>query len=336
MSIKVGIPRGLMYYNYYPLWAKFFEMLEAEVILSDKTNKQIVDDGVRNSVDEACLPVKVYHGHIINLKDRVDYIFIPKIMSIYKNEFICPKFCGLPEMIRHSIRGLPPIIDTTINFRNSRKDLYKVVYEIGSYITKDIHKIDYAFEKALDYHRSYRGLIKKGMLPIDILEKRYSWAGNPSDRLRSILLLGHPYTMYDSHISMNVVDKLRKNGLKVITQDSFGTQAINDKANTMDKKMFWTFGRQILGAALCAVEQKEILGVVYLSSFACGLDSVIGDIIERRVRRDTNIPFMLLTVDEHTGEAGVDTRIEAFIDMIRWREKNEGDISTHGKYVSAN
>ena len=334
MNRKVGIPRGLMYYSYYPLWARFFQMLEAEVILSDKTNKQIVDDGVRNSVDEACLPVKIYHGHVINLMNRVDYIFVPKIMSVYKNEFICPKFCGLPEMVRHSIDGLPQIIEPVINFRNSRKDLHKVVYEIGSKFSKDIYKIDHAYDNALQYYRSYKALIQKGMLPIDILEKkRISTEKLPQDK--KILLLGHPYTMYDSHMSMNVIDKLRQYGLSVVTQDSFSSQAINERANTVDKKMFWTFGRQILGAALAAMEEKEILGVVYLSSFACGLDSVIGDIIERRIRRETNIPFMLLTIDEHTGEAGVDTRVEAFIDMIRWREKNEGNISTHGKYISA-
>ena len=333
MTIKVGIPRGLMYYVYYPLWSKFFENLEVEVVLSDQTNKKIVDDGVRNCVDEACLPVKIYHGHVINLKDRVDYIFVPRIMSVEKNEFICPKFCGLPEMVKYSIKDLPKLIEPTINFRSSRKDLHKIICEIGSHITKDINKIEYAYDVALAYHHSYKDLIKKGMLPIDILENKSCKDRNAD--ARKILLLGHPYTMYDGHISMDVIEKLRKNGWTVITQDSFDPQQIDLKANTLDKKMFWTFGRQIIGAGLCAMEHKDIVGIVYLSSFACGLDSVIGDIIERRIRRDTNIPFMLLTVDEHTGEAGVNTRIEAFIDMIRWREKNEANLSTHGKYLSA-
>lgn len=333
MSIKIGIPRGLFYFYYYPLWLKFFELLGAEVILSDRTNKEIVNAGAKNCVDEACLPVKAYHGHVINLKNKVDYLFIPKIMSTQKNEFSCPKLCGISEMIRYSIKDAPPIIDTTINFRNSKKDLHKIVNEIGGYVTQDTEKVQYAFNRALEYYYSYKTLIKKGMLPIDILENEKMI---PNNAKKKIMVLGHPYTMYDAHISMNVIEKLRKNDLKVITQDSFKTEDINKKANTMEKKMFWTFGRQILGAGLNAVEEKDVLGIIYLSSFACGIDSVIGDIIERRVRRDTNIPFMLLTVDEHTGEAGVDTRIEAFVDMIRWRGKNESDISTHGKYVSAN
>lgn len=332
MTIKVGIPRGLMYYVYYPLWAKFFENLEVEVVLSDKTNKKIIDDGVKNCVDEACLPVKIYHGHVINLKDRVDYIFVPRIMSVEKNEFICPKFCGLPEMVKYSIKGIPKLIETTIDFRSSRKDLKKIIYEIGSHFTKNMKKIEFAYERGLwDYH-SYKDLIKKGMLPIDILENKS--CRNRNSNLGKILLLGHSYTMYDGYISMDVIDKLRKNGCTVITQDSFSSQYINEKANTLDKKMFWTFGRQIIGAGLCAMDQRDIVGVVYLSSFACGLDSVIGDIIERRIRRESNLPFMLLTVDEHTGEAGVNTRIEAFLDMIRWREKNEANFPTHGKHLS--
>ncbi len=42
------------------------------------------------------------------------------------------------------------------------------------------------------------------------------------------------------------------------------------------------------------------------------------------------MPFIVLTIDEHSGEAGMDTRIEVFIDMIRWRSKSESNISAHG------
>lgn len=335
MHMRVGIPRGLLYYYYYPLWATFFETLGAEVIVSKKTNKWIVDNGVKNTVDEACLPVKVYHGHVIDLKDQVDFIFIPKIMSIYKNEYICPKFCGLPEMIRSSIKDLPSMIDTVIDFRKSKRKLSETVYEIGSYITKDRKKINFAFEEALKNHHAYKGQIKKGLLPIDIEEGKNvcfekKWTKHPK-----IVLLGHPYNIYDKYLSMDIIKKLRKYEIQVMTQDSFDPKDIHEKAAMMDKKMFWSFGRKILGAALYAMEQEDIQGIIYLSSFGCGLDSVIADIAERRIRRDSQKPFILLTLDEHTGEAGIDTRIEAFVDMIKWREKDENNFSTYGKHLSA-
>ena len=92
MPVRIGIPRGLLYYYYYPLWEKFFTLLDAQVVVSDKTNSKIVAEGAKNCVEDSCLPVKVYHGHVLNLKNKVDYILIPKVMSIQRKEFICPKF----------------------------------------------------------------------------------------------------------------------------------------------------------------------------------------------------------------------------------------------------
>ncbi|MCT4605013.1 MAG: acyl-CoA dehydratase activase-related protein [Marinisporobacter sp.] len=334
MHMRIGIPRGLFYYYYYPLWTKFFEMLGAEVVVSKRTNKQIVDSGVKCTVDDACLPVKVYHGHVVDLKDEVDFIFVPKIMSIYENEYICPKFCGLPEMVKSSIKDLPPLIDTTIDFYKSKKKLLKTVQEIGKHITNDKNKIKFAFEEALKQHKSYMGHMKSGILPTDMDGNKIVYYMDTYKHKQKILLLGHPYNIYDEYLSMNIIEKLRKNNLEVITQDTFDTTLINKKAEMMDKKMFWSFGRKVLGAALYAMEQEDIQGIIYLSSFGCGIDSVIADIIERRTRRNSNKPFILLTLDEHTGEAGIDTRIEAFVDMIKWRGKNENYISTYGKYVS--
>jgi len=66
--------------------------------VSDDTNKEILDWGVKHCSNETCLPVKVFHGHAYSLKDKVDYIFIPRYTSVDKNEYTCPKFCGLPDM----------------------------------------------------------------------------------------------------------------------------------------------------------------------------------------------------------------------------------------------
>ena len=107
---KVGIPRALLYYNYYPLWKVFFEELGAEVVLSELTNKKILDDGVYCCVDDACLPMKVFHGHAVHLKDRVDYLFVPRLISVEKTVY-------MPEILRPSrygyklYRGSAKVID---------------------------------------------------------------------------------------------------------------------------------------------------------------------------------------------------------------------------------
>lgn len=326
MAIKIGIPRGLWFYDYYPLWKSFYEELGAEVIFSNPTNKKILDEGVKNTVDEACLPVKIFHGHVLDLKDKVDYIFLPKIMSVYEKEYICPKFCGLPEMVTHSIKGLPPIIDTEINFNRSRKSLMKTVYSFGSYVTKNPITIRNAYNKALENYHGYKTKIKEGNYPIN---GEFS-ADKEKKSSITIAVMGHSYNIYDQYGSMGLIDKLREQGIQVVTPEMMDYRKINEYAETLEKKMFWSYGRKLLGTAMYLTDAKNIDGIVYLSSFGCGIDSIIEELVERKTRKDGRMPFLLITVDEHTGEAGVNTRIEAFVDMIEWRKKNEGNLSTHG------
>jgi predicted nucleotide-binding protein (sugar kinase/HSP70/actin superfamily) len=332
MAVKVGFPRGLWYYDYYPLWKSFYESLGAEVISSDPTNKQILEEGVKNTVEEACLPVKIFHGHVLNLKDRVDYIFIPKLMSVYNKEYICPKFCGLPEMIKHAISGLPHVIETEINFNQSRRNLAQTVYSLGAPITKNPIKIKRAYDNALLAYKSYKAKLNNGYFPMDGLLKECStqyYCQDPGNSLK-IALLGHSYNVYDSYSSMDLIKKLLKKKASIIVPEMLGYDKINLCAARLEKKMFWSYGRKLLGSAIYLSEKKSVDGVIYLSSFGCGIDSIVAYLAERSIHKDAGIPFLLLTIDEHTGEAGVNTRIEAFIDMIEWRKKSEGNVSTYG------
>ncbi|MBM7615217.1 acyl-CoA dehydratase activase-related protein [Alkaliphilus hydrothermalis] len=331
MTVKIGIPRGLWFYDYFPLWKTFYEELGAEVVLSNPTNKNLLDQGVKNTVDEACLPVKIFNGHVIDLKDRVDYIFVPKMMSVYEKEYICPKFCGLPEMVRHSVANLPPLIDTEINFNRSRKHIWKTVYEFGSYVTKNPFKIYRAYQQALLAYQDYKDKISQGMLPIDGFITPEGKQLKPKVKPnKKIALLGHTYHLYDSTGSMNIIKKLQDYGVEILIPEMINLKVINEKASTLEKKMFWSYGRKVLGTALYLKENKEIDGAIYVSAFGCGIDSVVEDLFERWTRKEGDIPFLLITVDEHTGEAGVNTRLEAFIDMIDWRNRDEGNLPAHG------
>ena len=110
--MRIGIPNGLLYPDFKVLIETFFAELGREIVVSPVTNRAILDLGVNCCVDEACLPIKVFHGHVRWLSEygRCDMIFIPRIMRLRKNESICPKFCGLTEMVRYSIPDIPPLI----------------------------------------------------------------------------------------------------------------------------------------------------------------------------------------------------------------------------------
>lgn len=353
MGKKIGIPRGLFYYRYFPLWKTFLEELGAEITVSDTTNKRILDDGVKACVDEACLPVKLFHGHVINLADRVDYIFIPRFTSISKNEYICPEFGGLPDMVRHTLKHLPHLIDTEVNLRKSARNSWSAALETGSYFTRDKALVKRAYTKALWDYRAFRDRARSGELPFSggdannrgvvfnadktgrgcascspagckttgCSTANYSTgscgSGSVQGRSLKIAVIGHVYNIYDRYINMDMLDKLKKNGVQTITVEMIDEGEINRNAALLNKPMFWNFGRKAVGSAFHLIGGKELDGIIYVMSFGCGIDSFVCDLIERKVRRESAIPFIVLTLDEHSGEAGMNTRLEAFIDMIR-------------------
>ncbi|MFN2341318.1 MAG: acyl-CoA dehydratase activase-related protein, partial [Halanaerobium sp.] len=94
---KIGIPRALLYYYYFPFWLKLFSELDIEPVISDNTSRDLLDQGVKKSLSEICVPIKVMVGHLLNLDQKdVDYIFLPRFRSIRKDIVLCPKFLGLP------------------------------------------------------------------------------------------------------------------------------------------------------------------------------------------------------------------------------------------------
>ncbi|HAA25136.1 MAG TPA: 2-hydroxyglutaryl-CoA dehydratase [Ruminiclostridium sp.] len=299
--MRIGIPKGLLYYRYHAFFETFFSKLGSEIIVSEQTNKDILDMGVQFCVDEACLPVKVFHGHAASIKDRCDYLIIPRIMSVCIKEYICPKFCGLPEMIIHSIPRVPKVSVEPLYMRNE-KELFRWCLSSGSVVTKDSAVIKRAFISAVTAQ-------KKGRAGI-----------NEQGRKLTVMLAGHPYIIYDDYLNMGIINKLRAKGIGIITEESVGDGETREEVKKLVKKPFWTFQRRVFGAACVLLRQKLIDGIIYLSSFACGIDSVIIDLIRHFIG---NFPMLVIKLDEHTGEAGVDTRVEAFIDMLERRVFNE-------------
>ena len=370
MGVKIGIPRSLFYYRFAPFWEMFFAALGAEIVFSDPTNKRILDDGVKSCVDEACLPIKLFCGHVLNLKDRVDYILVPRLTSISKNEYICPEFGGLPDMIRHTLKGLPKLIDTEVNMRKSARGGLKAAVEIGAMLGAGRRRTTEAFRLAAQDFRkdSFYTEFKKTVMKNGNLDQAealkaeaiLSAVGQKSEnrpqmecqkgenrprpkgqksencphgvcrkRLR-VGVIGHPYTVYDRYISMDLLRKLTDHGVEFRTIESVDEADINRHASRLAKPMFWNHGRMAYGAALHMAESGEVDGFICLSSFGCGIDSFVNDLIERHVRRRFGIPLITMTIDEHSGEAGFNTRLEAFLDMLQWRRQNEGHISASG------
>ena len=83
--------------------------------------------------------------------------------------------------------------------------------------------------------------------------------------------------------------------------------------------MYWPNGQKMIAAAQL-VAKTEGLYAVYLSNFRCGPDSFIWHYITEELKGK---PFLHLEVDEHSADAGMVTRIEAFLDSLKGSEQNE-------------
>ncbi|MGB9885918.1 MAG: acyl-CoA dehydratase activase-related protein [Moorellales bacterium] len=324
--VTVGIPRALFYYYYFPLWHAFFTALGAKVEVSPPTNKGILDQGVRGAVDEACLPIKVYYGHVLALKNKADLLFVPRLVSVEPKAYICPKFMGLPDMLRAGMRDLPRFIDTNVNLRQGTEKVVEVALEVGRMFTRNKRQIVLAWEKARQVYRRYRNLLEAGLRPGRAIEELCGVAEGRRRRQEAevpkrwkIGLVGHGYNLYDEYISMDLIGRLARLGAEVVTPDQVPQEIIEAEASRLPKRLFWTLGKRLVGSTLHFLQRADIHGIIHVSSFGCGPDSLVGDLVERFSQRTRKMPFLYLTLDEQTGEAGLQTRVEAFMDMLVWR-----------------
>jgi predicted nucleotide-binding protein (sugar kinase/HSP70/actin superfamily) len=319
----VGLPAALLYYQYYPLWKTFFEELGAEVVTSQPTSRAILTAGSARVVAETCLPVKVYCGHVLDLVDKCDCIFIPAIRSIQKNVYNCSKFLGLPDLIRAVIPECPPIIDVDIDVSKGKSSLHPSTYRIEKKIPWKAKGIKQAAQRAWEAHLEYTETMHRlGLTPLELLNgQRAAAPAVPESPGLKIALVGHPYNIYDEFITHRILRRLRGMGVMVVTPEMAGRQALEAGVVKVVGRPYWTYEDEIVGAGGHYLE-GDVDGVIVVVSFGCGPDSTMMDVVQRFARHSGTRPLLTLTIDEHTGEAGLVTRLEAFLDMIERRRRN--------------
>lgn len=324
-KMKIGIPQSLLYAYYFPFWKIYFEQLGFEVVTTQMTTKGIIDKGVKVSVPEICVPIKIYLGHIITLLEQdVDYIFVPRFVSIRKGQYFCPKFMGLPDMVRYSLNDIEdklicPSVDTkSDSIGTSIKD-YKIIEEMfGISRGKNIKALDKANEAWLrfrEYSKQGFTITEATQIVLEGVDKSEFEKDTESVDV-TIGLIGYVYNIYDTFISMDILNRLREMGVKVKTFEMLSEEELDKELKRMNKTMFWTFSDKLLAAGYSFYNDKEVDGLIHVTAFGCGPDSMLGKLLDMD-STEYKKPFMTVRVDEHTGENHLQTRIEAFIDMIK-------------------
>lgn len=337
MRKRIGVPRALLYYKYYPFWKTFLEGLGCEVVTSSLTTQKILQDGVRHTVDEVCLPVKVFCGHVLGLVEvGVDYLFIPRIESVEKGHFVCTKFLGLPDIVRSGINDIPPILSPNIDL--NRRFLYQSMFSAGWKLTKDPTKIHSSILRAKRTQRDFEQHLALARTPEEILELmdkdippgEHAKISRTEPRLDAlchvgkarggldVAFIGHPYNVYDSFINLGIIKKLERMGVNVLTQEMAPYQESLATASRISGDLYWTYGKELLGASLFFLKEG-IDGIIFIISFPCGPDSLTVEYVTRLIR--DKIPTLSLVIDEHQAEAGVTTRLESFVDLVKMRKR---------------
>lgn len=293
--MKIGIPGGLLYYKYEPFIRTFFNELGADTEYSTASNREILDLGARNCVDEACLPMKIFHGHVAKLQKTCDRIAVPRLMSCEYGESICPKFRGLPELVSGGTGKDNQVFTDPIymdNPKKLRKALEKGCREIG---VPD-SRMEKAFLSALENQRNT------------------SFGINESGYRRRVFLAGHPYNIYDSFANLNLIQKLHRLDIGAVTEEQVSRYEMLEELTGLIKRPYWYFLIHNFAPAMALMKRKEIDGIVYVSSFCCGTDSITIEMIRNRIG---SFPMLVLKLDEQTGEAGYNTRLEAFGEVLK-------------------
>jgi predicted nucleotide-binding protein (sugar kinase/HSP70/actin superfamily) len=322
--VKVGIPRALLYYQYFPAWKVFFEALDAGVVVSPPTNKAIMTAGNSEAVAETCLPVKLFFGHVMSLVDKCDYMFIPAMRSLGNKAYYCSKFIGLPDMTRALVPGCPPILDPEIDLNKGNRNLNRAIYDLGHHFGPDKSRIKKATEQARNAHLDYRKeLSDGGIMPFQVLDGTHPDEGKPysepaASPALSIAVIGHQYVVYDDYLSHRLIFRLQAMGVKVFTQEMVAQEALDVATTKLAGTPHWSFEADIIGAGEHYLHTK-VDGIISVAVFGCGPDSMMIEMVRHRAG-ELRTPFLHLSLDEHTSEGGLVTRLEAFLDMVRRRK----------------
>ncbi|MCK5783405.1 MAG: activase, partial [Desulfobacterales bacterium] len=312
-SLKtVGINKSFMVNSLYPFYQIFFNQMGLDVVLPKKPSKEGIDQ--RNAA--FCYPAELAHGFfhtLIGEKRPLDFIFLPHVQSIpvengSSNAQACPFVQGEPfylktafkplieKLQQQGTRVLTPLINMGNGLSGAEKALIPMAMEMGI----GRQKAETAFNKALT-----------GQLECNNQMKFYGervlqdLASDPEKM--AIVIFGRPYNAMVEEAHMGIPHKFSSRGVQIIPFDFLPFE--NEKSK---QHMYWGMGQMILKAARF-VEKHPQLFATYITNFSCGPDSFLITYFRSIMGRK---PSLTLELDSHTADAGIETRIDAFLDII--------------------
>ena len=309
--MRVGIPRALLFHHYGEYWLDFLDALDVEAVVSRATTGDIITNGAVHADNETCLPVKVFSGHMLWLKERVDVVLVPRVVSEEHGMCACPKFMGLPDLARSLTPDMPPVLAPRIDLGDRRylwaQEWYETARTVGG-------------------HRLSSASVVAGLLQ-DLRRHRMLSEEAPAEGGLKVGVAGHLYNVHDSRVSLGLLDRIRKLGATPVTVDAVQPHRARAHARTLSRQIFWGFESRLAGSVLHWSRTSSVSGILYVTSFACGPGSMVGALLQDQLEREDSVPLMTITLDEHAAEAGLVTRLEAFVDMLKYASRAQERVA---------
>ena len=302
-KIKIGIPRAFLYYRRNVFWKNFLEGIGVSIILSPVTNKEILEVGKSLSVDESCLPSKIYLGHVAYLADKCDYILVPRVSNYGKEKRVCMKFYGMYDVIMNLFPNIQ-LLDYNIDYLKGKFEFFEIM-KMGFKINKNIFKVIWSY------------FISKSK------EKKYnlSLINSQKNILRSnglkILIVAHPYVIYDEYLGGTVLKYLKDMGIQILYSDRMDKRESIYYSKEFSKTLYWLYAKENIGSVF--YYKNAVDGIIFLSSFPCGVDSLVNELA---IRKLDDVPSINIILDESSTDAGLQTRLESFVDIIKAGREN--------------
>ncbi len=321
---RVGLPRALEFHELYPLWYGFLTELGCQVVLSSPTNKQIIHEGVQNSIVETCFPMKVMLGHTLDVLDKgIDYIFLPSVINLAKTDpgmtdaFLCPYAQSVAYTLQaavdfeaHSVEVLKPVVYLALG----RKHIISRLREVGRELGRSKRDVVRAVDAGLAAQERFEeGIKQRGQEALAELAPEQI----------AIVLVSRSYNGCDLGANLQLPSKLAELGALAIPMDFLPLDEVRLPADWFN--MFWGYGQKILSAAEIISHDRR-LHAIYLTNFGCGPDSFLIKFFKERLGRE---PSLTIELDEHSADAGMITRCEAFLDSLRATHGREFESGRH-------
>lgn len=318
----IGVPRIFFMHDMLPYYATLLWNLGFEVQVSPWTNQALVSLGVRDTLADSCFPIKAALGHIKSLlKQGVDRLFIPSFINMippedpYEFGHACPLTQSFPYQARAAYPSadvVAPVVKLKSGPEFNLKELHKALKGYG--VSKD--EIRVAMGKAQRAQDLFAAALKdKGREALAM------------DEFRKLIVVGRGYNAFDMGMNLEIPKKLATLNVMAIPQDFLPEESIyNDWP-----ELYWRSGQRIIKAARYIRKNPE-LNAVYIGNFSCGPDAFIFKYFERELGGK---PYLHIEIDEHSADAGVVTRCEAFLDSLDMQDEKRlldgGETATAAK-----